>query len=88
MLSTLLTMLLSVAVGEGEPAVPPQILDVFPPSVVRMPAAEQGETVISSTYAPSGSLWAEGLDERQVFQIELKHEQDDYNSFALRVGKG
>ncbi len=37
---------------------------------------------------PSGSLWDKRIDEQQVFQVEMKHQQDSHNSFALRVGKG
>lgn len=65
-------------------AMPPG-LDVFPSSPV---ATAGGRGSISLMYAPSDSLWAEGLDERQVFQAELRHEQGKENSFALRVGKG
>lgn len=65
-----------------------EILDVFPASVAEMPASDRGRSGHTSTFTPSGSLWAEGLDEQQVFQVELKHEQDANNSFALRVGKG
>ncbi|MFM8493932.1 MAG: alpha/beta hydrolase family protein, partial [Planctomycetia bacterium] len=64
------------------------LLDVFPPSVVEVQAAERGETTITRDYRPSGSVWAEGLDERQVFLAELAHRQGKDDSFALRVGQG
>jgi hypothetical protein len=64
------------------------LLDVFPKSVAQVPASEQGQTIIASTYTPSGSLWAEGLDETRVFQTEIRHQQEHDNSFALRIGKG
>jgi len=64
------------------------LLDVFPPSVVDVPAAGRGQTTITRDDAPSGSVWAEGLDERQVFLAELAHRQGKDDSFALRVGQG
>jgi len=64
------------------------ILDVFPPSVALVLRGQRGETIISTRYTPSGSLWDARLDERWVFHCELRHEQDAWNSFALRVGKG
>ncbi|MCE9632216.1 MAG: dienelactone hydrolase family protein [Planctomycetia bacterium] len=64
------------------------LLDVFPPSVVELPASERGETTITRDYTPSGSVWAEGLDETQVFLTELAHRQGKDDSFSLRVGKG
>lgn len=73
-------------IGTVDAAAP--ILDVFPPSVVDVPAGSRGETTITLDYAPSGSVWAEGLDERQVFQAELAHRQGDDDSFRLRIGKG
>ena len=64
------------------------LLDVFPPSAAEAPAAERGETTITIDYAPSGSVWADGLDERQVFLAQLAHEKGKDDSFALRVGQG
>ena len=64
------------------------ILDLFPPSVVQVPAERQGETFFSSQYTPSGSVWDERLDEQQVFETEMIHQQAAENSFALRMGKG
>jgi len=65
-----------------------QILDVFPPSFARVPEARRGETIFSSTYTPSGSLWDERLNEQWVFHVEMTHRQGKYNSFKLRIGKG
>jgi len=65
-----------------------QILDVFPPSVATVDDGNQSRTSISLDYTPSKSLWAEGLNERNVFHAEIRHEQDENNSFALRIGKG
>jgi len=73
----------SVAAWAGDP-----LLEVFPPSVATVPASERGEATISRDYAPSGSVWAEGLDERQVFLAELAHRQGADDSFAVRVGQG
>jgi hypothetical protein len=64
------------------------LLDVFPPSVAAVPAAERGEATITRDFTPSGSIWAEGLDETQVFLAELTHRQGADDSFAVRVGKG
>jgi hypothetical protein len=64
------------------------VLDVFPPSVAEVPARDRGKTTISLAYAPSGSVWAEGLDESRVFLAELEHRQGPADSFALRVGQG
>jgi hypothetical protein len=68
-------------------AAPAELLDVFPPSTVKMPGKE-GETVTATSYYPSGSTWQKDLDERWVFHREIKHVQDKDNSFALRVGRG
>lgn len=64
------------------------LLDVFPPSVATVSKDTQGRTSISLDYTPSTSLWAEGLDEKQVFHAQIQHEQDENNSFTLRIGKG
>lgn len=61
------------------------LLDVFPSSIG---ANASGGSSLSWEYTPSKSIWAAGLDERQVFQVELQHQQDKESSFALRVGKG
>lgn len=63
-----------------------RLLDVFPASVVQ--AKDGGRTVFSSDFSPSGSLWAEGLVERDVFAVEMKHDGSAEDSFALRMGKG
>jgi hypothetical protein len=86
---TLLTILLlgpvdAFVVLDGASAA--QVLDIFPVSAFDKSGA--GRCEISSAYSPSDSLWTPGLDEREVFQVELKHEQDKDCSFALRVGKG
>jgi len=70
----------------GDPV--PALLDVFPPSVAQVPPEQQGTTRFSSRFTPSGSLWAEGLDERWVFLLQMEHRQQPANSFSLRVGKG
>ena len=68
-------------------ASPAVLLDVFPPSTVTLPGKE-GKVVVTTDYYPSGSSWQKDLDERWVFHREIKHEQDEHNSFALRIGKG
>ncbi|MBT3192181.1 MAG: hypothetical protein HN341_06465, partial [Verrucomicrobia bacterium] len=69
-------------------AVEAKLLDIFPPAVAEVPEAKQGRTLLSSVYTPSGSLWTPGLDERDVFDLEIKHIQDKHNSYDLRLGKG
>ncbi len=64
------------------------ILDVFPKSVAKVSANGQGKTVFTARFTPSGSLWDERLDEKQVFQLEITHKQNVDNSFKLRMGKG
>ena len=64
------------------------LLDVFPPSVAAAEKDRQGSTSISLDYTPSTSLWAEGLDEKQVFHAQIQHDQNENNSFTLRIGKG
>lgn len=65
-----------------------QMLDVFPPTVAATEKSQRGNTSISLDYTPSTSLWAEGLDERQVFHAQIQHDQNENNSFTLRIGKG
>lgn len=64
------------------------LLDVFPDSVDLMPETGRWATQTSFVYTPTDSSWGEGLDEQSVFHMEMKHVQDDDNSFALRIGKG
>ena len=64
------------------------VLDVYPKSIFQVPVDIQGETSLSSVYTPSDSLWGEGLDEEMVFKYEIKHIQDEHNSYTLRIGKG
>jgi hypothetical protein len=73
---------------KGPAALNRALLDVFPSSTVILPAEDQGRTELSSTYTPSGSLWAENLDEAKVFNHEIKHLQGKDNSYVLRLGKG
>ena len=82
-----LVALLVPATTLGGPG-PTPLLDVFPPSVAEAPAGQRGQATITTDYAPGGSSWAEGLDERDVFLAELAHRQDPDDSFTLRVGKG
>ena len=74
--------------GADENPAAAAILEVFPPSVAEVPVADRGEATISLAYTPSGSVWAEGLDESQVFLAELDHHQTPADSFRLRVGQG
>ena len=59
-----------------------QLLDVFPPSVATVDDGNQSRTSISLDYTPSKSLWAEGLNERNVFHAQIQ-DQAESNSFAM-----
>ena len=51
-------------------------LNVFPDSP-RIPGVTySGESSYTQVYTPSGSQWAPGLDEREVFFASLKHSED------------
>lgn len=78
----------SVAAAVASDVSAAAILDVFPPSVAKPPSGRVGETKVSTKYQPSGSVWDQRLDESQVFQFEMKHQQSADDSYALRVGKG
>jgi len=77
-------------VDSSRSAVESKLLDLFPAAVAEVPEARRGQTTMSSGYSPSGSLWTEapGLDERRVFDLLIRHEQDKNNSFDMRIGKG
>ena len=60
--------------------------DVFPPPTFR--AEEAGTSEVSARFAPSPGPWMEGLDERDVFRMSMRHEQDPLNSYELRMGVG
>jgi len=47
-----------------------------------------GEATLTTTYSPSGSTWAEGLDERTVFHAELAWRGTAGRWWCLRVGQG
>jgi hypothetical protein len=57
-----------------------------------LPAAEGlrtgGEAGLTSTFKPSGSTWADGLDERSVFHAELGWRGTRGRRYDLRVGRG
>ena len=63
-------------------------LNVFPDSP-RIPGVTySGESSYTQVYTPSGSQWAPGLDEREVFFASLKHSEDSDSSWEIRIGKG
>jgi len=64
------------------------LLDVFPSPVMEMAADKQGTTALSYAYTPTDSRWGKHLDERDVFNFEIKHIQEKGNSFTARIGKG
>lgn len=57
-----------------------------------LPTAERlqtgGEARLTSTFKPSGSTWADGLDERSVFHSELAWRGEGGPWYALRLGRG
>ncbi|GAA4458787.1 hypothetical protein [Novipirellula rosea] len=63
-------------------------LDVFPKPTVTVANQQRGDTTFTSKFTPSESLWDERLDERPVFLAEMTHQQDEDNSFTLRLGQG
>jgi hypothetical protein len=85
---SLLALFLFGLTSNASEIIEKEILDVFPPSVATVEKDRQGLTSISLDYTPSTSLWAEGLDEKQVFHAQIQHDQNENNSFTLRIGKG
>ena len=81
------SLFLSLQVASAVQQTSKTILDVFPDSTVNV-NQRKGTTKLTSTYSPGKSIWSKGLDEQQVFQAEMVHEQDPENSFRLRIGKG
>ena len=84
-----------VTAGATDPALLPlagpasaALLDLFPPSTAVRPPQHQGQTNLSTTYQPSGSVWDKSLDEQTVFLAELNHRQSAATDFSLRIGKG
>ncbi|MCA9107484.1 MAG: hypothetical protein KDA83_18860 [Planctomycetales bacterium] len=73
----------SVPVLDGQ-----SLLDLFPESSFRVAEERAGQTSVSDRFVPSGSLWADGLDEQLVFHRELRHDQSEENSYRLRMGRG
>jgi len=57
-----------------------------------LPAADglssAGEVAFTTEYAPSGSTWADGLDERSVFHAQLGWRGESGRWWKLRIGKG
>jgi len=58
----------------------------FLPSADDLPPAAR--VTLTPAYAPSGSTWAEGLDERSVFRAELASRGDGGRWWTLRIGRG
>jgi len=58
----------------------------FLPSDARLKMG--GEAQLSTTYEPSGSTWAKGLDEQSVFHAELGWRGSGGQWYDLRVGRG
>jgi len=66
----------------------PEFLNVFPQSPNITGLSYSGQLSYSETYSPSGSQWAPGLDEREVFFASLKHADSASATWEVRVGKG
>jgi len=64
------------------------LLRVFPASPSIPGLAYRGEFSYTQAYSPSGSQWAPGLDEREVFFASLRHSEDAARSWEIRLGKG
>lgn len=64
------------------------LLDLFPPSTVKLRSQPPSDTRFNTNFTPTDSVWAKGLDETRVFHGELVHAQDKDRSYALRIGKG
>lgn len=62
------------------------MLSVFPPSTYT--ATEPGKLTMTDAFTPTPGPWMEGLDERDVFAVSMKHEQGASDSYELRVGVG
>ena len=63
-------------------------LKVFPASPAIPNLSYSGQLSYTQTYTPSGSTWAPGLDEHEVFFASLKHAEGSDNSWEVRLGKG
>ena len=84
----LLLLSSEIVAQEHDQQVDDAMLSIFPKSVFNASAKQQGQTELTSRFTPSDSLWAEGLDETQVFHGELVHSQNPKRDFSLRMGKG
>src|ERR1700722_20202918 len=63
-------------------------LNVFPPSPAIPGLSYSGQLAYTQTYTPSGSTWAPGLNETEVFFAGLTHSESTDNSWQIRMGKG
>jgi len=80
-MSILAVLFLAAARCEGESA-----FFSFLPSAEDLPPAVHA--TLTTWYTPSGSTWAEGLDERSVFHAELAWRGDAGRWWKLRIGQG
>ncbi len=64
------------------------LLNVFPAATYNAPEKQRGHSELSKNFTPSKSLWAEGLDESNVFLAEMVHTQNSKRDFSLRFGTG
>lgn len=61
---------------------------LFPASPVIANLPYSGQASYTQVYTPSGSTWAAGLNETEVFFASLKHRENADNSWETRIGKG
>src|SRR5438132_3809264 len=63
-------------------------LNVFPDSPAISQRINSALFSYTQLYSSSGSQWATGLDEQEVFFASLKHAEDADTSWEIRIGKG
>ncbi len=66
----------------------PEFFNVFPQSPAIPGLSYSGQLNYTQTYAPSGSTWAPGLDEREAFFAGITHAENADTSWQIRMGKG
>ena len=79
---------MSNAASPASPSGISPLLTAFPQSPAQPMKPGQWQTECTTDYTPSGSRWQTGLDEHDVFQALIRHEQGPENSYELRMGKG
>jgi hypothetical protein len=83
-----LAVLLAIAAAPALLFSKSSVLDIFPKSPDIPELRYSGNFSYTQVYMPSGSQWAPGLDEQEVFFASLKHYNDFESSWEIRLGKG